>query len=79
MEWIEVTDHAALRWHQRTHDPGVGPIVAWLEADPADPEGVVGDEVRYHEPTDTYLVRRQTRLVTVLLASRQRPTGGIQA
>lgn len=80
MEWIHVTDHAALRWHQRAGDPGIGPLVAWTEAEPADPPGVVGDEIRHHEPTDTYLVRRQSRLVTVLQANIRDPaTGGVQA
>lgn len=80
MEWVDVTTHAALRWHQRTQDPGVGPVVAWSEATPVDPVGVYGDEIRYHEPTDTYLVRRQSRLVTVLLANRRHATAeAIQA
>jgi hypothetical protein len=79
MDWINLTDHAAVRWKQRTDNPGVGPIVAWNEAIRAEPADVVADEVRYHESTDTLLVRRQTRLVTVLPADTyqtQRPIGG---
>ncbi len=42
---------------------------AWQEATPIpNPPGVTGDEVRYHEPTDTYIVRKEGELTTVLRA-----------
>lgn len=68
MNWPYITTHAYERWNERTNSPGIGPRAAWIHAEPADPDGVDGDEVRYHEDTNTYLVVQGPRLVTVLPA-----------
>lgn len=73
MEWIIVSTHAAERWHERTDSPGVGPIVAWNEAERRNIRGVHGDETRYHRESETILVRKARVLVTVVDAEDARP------
>ena len=66
MDWIIVTEHAAERWHQRAHEPTVGPIVAWNEGQRRSVPGLHGDEMRYHRDTETLLVTKDDVLVTVI-------------
>lgn len=73
-DWIIVTAHAAERWHERTVSPGVGPIVAWNESERRQVDDLQGDEIRFHRATDSLLVRKGSRLVTVIYASTARPT-----
>jgi len=72
MEWIIVSGHAADRWHERTDSPGVGPIVAWNEAERREVRDLNGDEIRYHRPSETLLVRKAGVLVTVVDAPTAR-------
>lgn len=67
--WVDLTAHASTRWRQRRRrtDPLVGPRVAWFEGVRLpSTHGLDADEVRYHEPTDTLLLRHEDRLVTVI-------------
>lgn len=73
MDWINVSAHAADRWHQRTDSPGIGPIVAWNEGDRTNVRTIEGDELRYHRDTETILVRKEQVLVTVIDAATARP------
>lgn len=76
-DWVVVTGHAADRWHERTDDPDIGPVVAWMTASRCDPSHLYGDEIRYHAGVDCYLVTRNGRLVTVVEADRPgEPTPG---
>jgi len=65
-EWLVVSNHAARRWHQRTDSPGIGPLIAWNQAERRQDTLLRGDEVRYHRHTQAYLVRREDTLVTVI-------------
>lgn len=60
------TDHARAQWRRRG-DPAVRVRDAWRDATPshAASHHLGVDEARYHAPTDTLLIRDQTRLVTV--------------
>ena len=84
-EWLLISRHAAERWHQRTDSPGVGPRVAWAEAERRSVPGVRADEVRYHRGSETVLVRVGGVLVTVIDATtasrelRQAISGGASA
>lgn len=67
--WLRISDHAAVRWHQHTDSPGVGPRVAWGQAQPVSLHDVDGDEVRFHQRLALVLVRRDDTLVTVIDAT----------
>jgi len=73
MDWVDVTNHAAIRWHQHTSSPGVGPVVAWTQGEPCSPPTLEADEVRYHRPTDTLLLKKEGVLVTVIDVQTARP------
>ena len=67
---LHVTDHVdSRRWLQRSDDPVMDPVDAWEHGRLLRGHGLEGDEVRYHEHTETVLVRKSTNLVTVLDAS----------
>lgn len=67
---IHVSAHAAKRWTERTEPGAVEPKTAWVTGVRVrDAEDVVdADECRYHRETETILVRRDTTIVTILLA-----------
>lgn len=67
-DWIYITDHALTRWHERkSPDTMVGPRVAWIDGVRLEsPHGLDVREVRYHAGSQTLLLRKQNRLVTVL-------------
>lgn len=73
-EWVEITDHAYDRWHERKPaGTMIGPRVAWFADETVilpRPNGVHGDSARYHPGTETVLVERNRFIVTVLLASK---------
>jgi hypothetical protein len=76
-DWVSVTGHAADRWHERTDNPGIGPVVAWQTAARCEPSHLYGDEIRYHAGIDCYLVAKRGRLVTVVEADQPgEPTPG---
>jgi hypothetical protein len=68
---IHVTDHALDRWWERAdHSSVAGPQIAWHLADTITaPHGLDGDEVRYHAPSETVLVRRDGSIVTIIDAT----------
>jgi hypothetical protein len=68
---VSLTDHAFRRWHQRSEEPSTDPLVAWLQGVEVEVEytALEGDEVRYHEATDTCLVRKDDAVVTVIEVS----------
>lgn len=68
MKPIRVTDHAHERWAERAdHSSVAGPQVAWHEGVPITvPHGLNGDEVRYHAPSETVLVRQNASIVTII-------------
>jgi len=63
-----VTQHAAQRWDERSPASSVAPETAWKTGQRT--TGVAKrhgtDECRVHEPTQTVLLRRNYRIVTVL-------------
>lgn len=63
-EWVEISEHAGRRWAQRAKPCGVGPRAAWLHGVRLSDE-LHGDEVRFHPPSETILIRRENTLVTV--------------
>lgn len=68
---IVVSRHAAIRWDQRTSADSVAPETAWCEARPLSVAQLLRrgndiDEVRYHDPTGTILLRGFATIVTVL-------------
>jgi hypothetical protein len=69
-----VSGHAGVRWDQRVGDDR-GARAAWRESIPLPVEdtGLDGDEVRYHQPTDTALVRKDDTLTTVIEVESGRP------
>lgn len=71
MKPIRVTDHAHDRWAERAdHSSAAGPQVAWSEGVAITvPHGIDSDEVRYHAPSETVLVRRNAAIVTVIDAT----------
>lgn len=80
-ELVEITEHAAVRWHERMASrPNVGPVVAWNEGTTLpQPHGLHCDEARYHEPTDLVLVagadvRERRAIVTVIRGATAKPT-----
>lgn len=64
-----VSKHAWKRWEQRADDPDCDIRVAWADGQRCTALGCHGDELRYHEPTETILVRRLGTLVTVIDAT----------
>lgn len=60
------------RWPQRASNPDVGPLDAWRDGTQIYGHGLRADEVRYHNPTETVLLRRNHTLVTVLDATTAR-------
>lgn len=68
-----VTYHAADQWDARTGAGSVAPETLWRDAWEmsvvSHPEYRWNDEMRYHEPTETVLVRRNEVIPTVLAAS----------
>jgi len=65
-----VSRHAQQRWIQRSSLPSMDPLVAWRSPDAQllRNHDLDGDEVRYHEPSDAVLVRKDDTLVTVIHA-----------
>jgi len=63
---IELSDHAYDRWHSRSDNPSLDPVVAWINGTPVEGTDLEGDEVRYHDRTGTLLVRKDVVLVTVI-------------
>jgi hypothetical protein len=65
---IEVTEHAADRWDQRTPVDSVAPETAWKHAQRhSDATArLAGDEARIHHPTESILIRDRGRICTVL-------------
>jgi len=63
---VSVTDHAFRRWHQRSDCPALDPAVAWVQAIEFECPTLEGDEIRYHEDSNTCLVRKDSDLVTVI-------------
>ncbi|WP_134671736.1 hypothetical protein [Halorussus marinus] len=57
------------RWAQRSADPVMNPVDAWADATEIFGHGLDGDEVRYHEHSETVLVRKDDTLVTVIDAT----------
>ena len=68
MRSIIVTDHAHDRWEERAdHSSVAGPQIAWFQGEEITVQhGLNGDEVRYHAPSETVLVRRNALIVTVI-------------
>ncbi|NHN40502.1 hypothetical protein G9C85_02470 [Halorubellus sp. JP-L1] len=68
-----VTKHAADRWDQRTPPDSVSPEAAWTEGCEMRLESRTEfrsiDEARYHQPTETVLLRYTSVIRTVLAAS----------
>ena len=63
-----VTDHAADQWDERTDPRSVAPETAWAHAQRHDGASISlhgPDEVRYHCPTRTLLLRVGHAIVTV--------------
>lgn len=69
MEWITVSKNAGESWQDVTDSPGVGPIVAWNEAERRDVSTLRADEVRYHRATETLLLAKGETLVEVIDAT----------
>ncbi|NHN59830.1 MULTISPECIES: hypothetical protein [Halorussus] len=65
---LQVSDHAERRWLERSEAPCMAVLNAWGAATPIYGHGLEGDEVRYHELSETVLVRKNTQLVTVIHA-----------
>jgi hypothetical protein len=64
---VQASEHiTGLRWFQRSDDPVMAPEDAWADATTIHGHGLEGDEVRYHEHTETVLVRKNDTLVTVI-------------
>lgn len=62
----KVSRHAELRWHQRSATPEIWPGTAWDSAEPVPGTTLDADEVRYHSPSSTLLLRKRRTLVTVI-------------
>lgn len=69
MDWLDVSKNAGERWLEVTDSPGIGPVVAWNEAERRQVRDLRADEVRYHRPTDTLLLAHGTTLVEVMDAT----------
>lgn len=63
---IVVSEHAAKQWLARTDAPDVFPITAWEQGVPIECDALSGDEFRYHDASDTILIRRNETIVTVI-------------
>jgi len=63
---IHVTEHAVKRWLARTNAPGVLPLEVWAEGEPITCAALDGDDFRYHDRSETVLVRRDEALVAVI-------------
>jgi len=63
---VSLTDQAFRRWHQRSDCASLNPVVAWIEGEAFDCPSLEGDEIRFHERSNTCLVRKDTHLVTVI-------------
>jgi ribulose 1,5-bisphosphate synthetase/thiazole synthase len=64
-----VSSHALRRWNERSVTPGVWNGDAWARAIVVDEnaiECVTADEVRYHPPSETVLLRKAQNIVTVI-------------
>lgn len=74
---VQLSDHARLRWTMRSGQLGTNLTTAWEEAVPIRDHGDIdAAEIRYHEPTETLLIRQNSQLTTVLRASWAEP--GVQ-
>lgn len=63
---VVVTEHAETRWRQRSDTPEDLTVAdAWDDADPVG-ETLSTDERRHHAPSGTILLRRASKIVTVL-------------
>jgi len=63
---ICVSGHAYHRWRARATDAQCGPADAWTDGQSIECPVLDGDEFRYHDATETVLVRKETTLVTVI-------------
>ncbi len=71
---IIVSKHALKRWFQRSATPEMDPALAWAEATEIRGHGLEGDEVRYHTPSETVIIRKGNTLVTVIAVESAMPT-----
>ena len=65
---VQVSDHAGRRWLDRSEAPCMTVLNAWGDANPIYGHGLEGDEARYHELSETVLVRKDDTLTTVIHA-----------
>lgn len=66
-ETVRPSEHARLRWIMRSGCLEASLRDAWDRATAvAPPEGVSGDEIRWHPETDTLLVAKDDEIATVL-------------
>ena len=65
---IQVSDHAERRWLERSEAPCMTVPNAWADATPLYGHGLEGDEARYHDLSETVLVRKDRHIVTVIHA-----------
>ena len=65
---IHVSNHAKLRWHQRSKNTTQSPHHAWQESYPVGIPYRKGS-ARLHPPTGTLLIHHANELITVLQAS----------
>lgn len=56
--------HGQIQWYKR--GGGTTLVDAWEKSHPLRTDALDGDEFRYHEPSDTVIVRKDTDLTTVI-------------
>lgn len=66
---VELSAHARSRWTTRSDVPWVDLELAWYAGVELTVSGFDADEVRYHQRSETLLVRRDVTIVTVIDAT----------
>lgn len=65
MGGVHPSDHALERWETRARFD-MDLMEAWRQATEVSGSGISGDEIRYHLGSNTFIVRKDDTLVTVL-------------
>jgi hypothetical protein len=73
-QWVYFTDHAASRWRERAARTQNGPRLAWFDATEVHVPDLEADEVCYHKPIETLILRHRDRLLTVIAVDQLSPS-----